>query len=418
MLNARTERLLLCLLAAIQFTAILDFLIVLPLGPQYMRIMGISPAQFGFMVSAYAISAGVAGIVGGFFLDYFDRKLALLILYAGFAIGTLWCALATSFPLLVAGRIVAGAFGGLTGALILAIIGDVIPENRRGAAMGWIMSSFSLASVGGVPLGLYLAATFNWHAPFFALALGSALILVATAAVMPSLRAHLLSGVDERPVARMLATLAEKNHQMALLFMFVLTFAGALIFPYIPTYMEVNVGLTDGQLSWIYLAGGACTLVTLNWIGRWADRAGKFRVYALVSMAATVPILTLTNLPRWPVAAAVGLTTLFMICMSGRAVPAMAMITATVRPRYRGGFMSANSSVQQFAAGIATFLSGMILGQTPRGELAHFPTVGLISAPCCVAGIFLARYLKPVEAPTGLGPAQEKMPVATVGLEV
>src|SRR5262249_36270829 len=152
------ERLLLYVLAAIQFTAVVDFLIILPLGPQYMRVFGISPAQFGVIVSAYALSAGVSGVATGVFLDRFDRKRALLVLYLGFPLGTLFCALAPGYYLLVAARAVAGAFGGVSGALILAIIGDVVPEERRGAAMGLVMSSFSVASICGVPIGLLLAS--------------------------------------------------------------------------------------------------------------------------------------------------------------------------------------------------------------------------------------------------------------------
>ncbi len=415
MLSARKEKSLLLLLAAIQFVAVLDFLIVLPLGPQYMRVMHIQADQFGFMVSAYAVSAGVFGAAGGFVLDLFDRKRALLVLFLGFTAGTLFCALAPSYPLLVAGRIIAGGFGGVTGALILAIVGDVIPENRRATAMGWIMSAFSMASVAGVPAGLWLANLFTWHAPFFALGGGAAVILVAAMFIMPALRGHLAHG-SEHPVRRMWVVVSERNHQTAFAFMFVLTFAGAMVFPYIPTYMSVNVGLTDAQLAWIYIAGGACTLVTLNWIGRWADRVGKFPVYAMVSTAATIPILTITNLPRVPVFLAIVVTTVFMIFMSGRAVPAMAMVTASVKPKYRGGFMSANSSVQQFAAGLGTFSSGLIIGDA-HGAMPHFSTVGFISAPCCLAGIFFARLLKPVVASSPVS-MEDKTCAESIGLEI
>jgi len=407
---------LLLLLSAIQFTAVLDFLIVLPLGPEYMRVMGISARQFGVMVSAYAISAGVFGAAGGFVLDLFDRKRALLVLFLGFTLGTLCCALAPTYSLLVAGRIVAGGFGGVTGALILAVVGDVIPEKRRGAAMGWIMSAFSVASVGGVPIGLWLARQFSWHAPFFALAGVGVVILGATVVVMPTLRDHFAHG-EEHPVQRMAAVVSEPNHQIAFAFMFILTLAGGMIFPYIPTYMAENVGLSDADLAWIYIAGGACTLITLNFIGHWADRAGKFRVYAIMSSLAVIPIFALTNLPPVSLVAAVTVTTVFMICMSGRAVPALAMMTAAVKPKYRGGFMSANSSVQQFAAGIGTALSGFIIGKA-HGPLPHFTTVGLISAPCCVGGIYFARLLKTAEPPAPVVTAEDKVRAESVTLEM
>ena len=349
---------MLLLLAAIQFTTNLDFLIILPLGPQYMRVMHITPAQFNLMVAAYAIAAGISGVAAGFFLDHFDRKTALLWLFLGFGIGTLLCAMAPTYRLLVAARAIAGMFGGVTGAVILAIVGDVIPENRRGEAMGLVMSAFSVASIFGVPLGLVLASDFNWHVPFYAIAGISVPILIAVGRFVPPLRGHLEHSRDEHPAARMLAVLMEPNHQMAFLFMAVLTCAGFTIFPTLATYMVYNVGLTEKQLPFIYLAGGLCTLFSMNWVGRWADRAGKLRVFTLMSLSASVPVIALTNLPRVPLIVALATSTLLMICMSGRFVPAMAMMTATVESRYRGGFMSVNSSVQQFSCGLAAWISG------------------------------------------------------------
>jgi predicted MFS family arabinose efflux permease len=388
------ERFLLLVLAAIQFTAIVDFLIILPLGPQYMRVFKITPGQFGLIVSAYAISAGISGVATGFVLDRFDRKRALLALYFGFTIGTLFCALAPTYHLLVAARVVAGAFGGVAGALILAIIGDVIPEERRGAAMGMVMSSFSVASICGVPIGLLLATSLNWHLPFFVLAGLSFLILIASARALPPLRGHLVHAQNQHLVARMMAVLSHTDHQMAFLFMALLSFTGFVVFPNIATYMVLNVGLTEKQLPLIYLAGGLSTVFSLNWIGRWADRAGKLRVFIVMSLAATIPILLLTNLPRVPLVVALFISTLLMVCMSGRMVPAMALMTASIEPQYRGGFMSINSSVQQFSCGVAAYLSGLVLIQTPSGELARFPLLGLASIVCALLCIYFARFLK------------------------
>lgn len=393
-LKLENERLVLLLLAAIQFTTNLDFLIILPLGPQYMRVMHITPAQFNTIVAAYAIAAGIAGLVAGFFLDRFDRKTALLFLFVGFATGTLFCALAPTYGLLVGARAIAGMFGGVTGAVILAIVGDVIPEHRRGKAMGMVMSAFSVASIAGVPLGLVLASHFNWHVPFYAIAGICVPILIAVLRCVPDLRSHLAHSADKHPARQMLAVLAEPNHQMAFLFMAVLTCAGFTIFPTLATYMVYNVGMTEKQLPFIYLTGGLCTLFSMNLIGRWADRAGKLRVFILMSLAASIPIVALTNLPRVPVVVAVAVSTLLMICMSGRFVPAMAMMTATVESRHRGGFMSVNSSVQQFSSGLAAWISGGIIGQGLNKEITHYPIAGLISLSCVLVCIWLARFLR------------------------
>jgi len=403
-LKLQNERLVLVLLAAIQFTTNLDFLIILPLGPQYMRVMQLTPAQFNLIVAAYAIAAGISGITAGFVLDRFDRKIALLWLFLGFASGTLLCALAPDYHLLVAARAIAGAFGGVTGAVVLAIIGDVIPEYRRGAAMGLVMSAFSVASIVGVPLGLMLASYLDWHVPFYVIAGISAPILIAVLRFVPALRGHLDDRGDEHPAGRMLAVLMEPNHQMAFIFMAVLTCAGFTIFPTLATYMVYNVGLTEKQLPLIYLIGGICTLFSMNLVGRWADRAGKLRVFTLMSLSALVPIIALTNLPRVPVLVALATSTLLMVCMSGRFVPAMAMMTATVEARYRGGFMSVNSSVQQFACGLAAWISGGIVGQGPNQEITHFAGAGLVSLTCVLTCIWLARFLRPAARELSAGP--------------
>ncbi|MDB6130367.1 MAG: Major facilitator superfamily 1, partial [Verrucomicrobiales bacterium] len=308
-----------------------------------------------------------------------------------------FCAIAPTYPLLVAARIFAGAFGGVAGSLILAIIGDVVPEQRRGAAMGMVMSSFSVASICGVPLGLWLASHFSWHIPFYVLTGFSLTVLVASGVYIPHLREHLKHGQDLHPIKQVWAVMSEPSHAKAFLFMASLTGAGFSIFPYIATYMVSNVGLTERQLPLIYLVGGLCTLVTMNLIGRWADRAGKPKVFRVMSLTAIVPIVALTNLPHVPVILAIMTSTAFMICMSGRMVPAMALMTATVEARYRGGFMSINSSVQQFSSGLFAYVSGNMIGQSEGGGMTHFGWVGVVSISCVLLCIFLARFLKQPE---------------------
>lgn len=387
---------LLGVLAAIQFTAVLDFMIIMPLGPQYMRVFHIDATKFGVIVSAYAISAGIAGILAGFFIDRFDRKRAMALLYAGFTLGTLFCAVAMTYETLVAARVVAGAFGGVTMGLIMAVIGDVIPEERRGRAMGMVMSSFSVASICGVPTGLYLANQIDWHVPFYALAGLSALVLAMMWKVMPSLRGHLEHHDEGQHAGERMATiLKERDHQMALLFMAFLIATGFVVFPFLASFFVKNVGLTEKQLPWIYLCGGLATLVSMNLIGRWADRSGKHRVFIIMTLSMMIPVLIVTNLGLTPLAITLLFSTIFMVCSSGRMVPAMAMLTASIEPRYRGGFMSINSSVQQLTSGVAAWLGGVIIHTTPQtGQFSRFGVVGAVSVAFGLITIYLSRFLK------------------------
>lgn len=393
-LPEKEEKFLLYVLAAIQFTHILDFMIVMPLGPRLMGIFAITPAQFGFIVSTYTFSAGLFGLIAAWFLDRFDRKRALLWLYGGFAVGTFLCAVAPDYHLLVAARFLAGGFGGISGATILAVVGDAIPPQRRGAAMGTLFSAFSLASIAGVPAGLFLANRLGWHAPFFLLAGLSGVILALAARALPPVRDHLARG-KQSPWGEMRIVMGRGNHWLAFAMTAAMTMAGFLVIPYLSPSLVANVGLTNEQLPLIYLCGGAVTFFSMRWLGRLSDRMGLLRVFAAVSLLAMAPILAITHLPRAPVWAALIATTCFMVLTSGRFIPGMAMITNSVEGRYRGGFMSLNSAVQQFASGAASLIAGAVIVEGAGGRLEHYGTVGWIGAGCVVASIALAARLKP-----------------------
>ena len=388
---------LLAVLAVVQFTTMLDFLIMMPLGPQYMRVFGINPAQFGTIVSAYAIAAGVAGLAAGSFLDRFDRRHSLLVLYTGFGLATLACALAPGYLSLTIARGLAGAFGGVSNAVILAIIGDVIPEQRRGRAMGIVMSSFSLASVLGVPIGLYLANTLSWHAPFFMLAAASFPVLSGAWFFAPHIKSksHPPGDRATSPIKHLLQVLSGPGHLRAFAFIGVVTLAGFLVIPYISPYMVRNVGLTEKELPYIYLAGGLCTIFSMNIIGRLADRFGKRRLFTIMAICAAAATLLLTHLPPVRTALAITATTLFMICMSGRFVPAMAIMTSAVGPQHRGGFMGISSAVQHMASGLGSFIGGLILVETKSGRLQGYNTIGYLSATLAFVSLILCFHLAP-----------------------
>ncbi len=392
------ERLLLFILAAVQFTHMVDFMIMMPLGPQFMRAFQITPTQFGFLVSSYLFSAGVMGFAAGFFMDKFDRKRALLFFYSGFIVGTLCCALAPNYFTLLLARIVAGSFGGVAASVVLAIVGDVIPYERRGHGMGVIMTAFSLASILGLPLGLILTNKFSWHAPFLALVGIGLVILFVAWRTLPSLPAHAHADGHEA-WDQMRTILSHPNHRWAFALMAALAAQSALIYPYLTPSMVTNAKLPESAMSLIYLFGGGATLLTSPYFGKMADRLGKLRVFTWLVIISAVPTIIIVYIVPMPVWLVLIITTNYMIFTSGRFVPAMAMITASVEPRYRGGFMSVNSSVQSIAGGVASSAAAMLVTSDAQGRIVGFQRAGWFSLATIVAAVFLIRHLRVAGAP-------------------
>lgn len=393
----KRERLLLLTLAAINFTHIVDFMIMMPLGPQLMRLFSISPQQFSALVSTYTFSAGASSFIGAFVLDRFDRKKTLLITYAGFVVGTFACAMAPSYEFLLSARIITGAFGGILSALILSIVGDVIPEFRRAAAVGIVMSAFSAASIVGVPLGLFIAAHFSWHAPFIFLGSLSILIFGLVLFSMPGLRSHMNEDVPHPSPVTVLTSVARNGNQIsALWFTVTLVLGHFTIIPFLSPYMVSNVGFSESDLTYIYLLGGIVTVFTSPMIGRLADRIGKAKVFTIFALLTLIPVFAITNMSRTALPLALFATTIFFVTSSGRWVPATTMITSAVTPHNRGSFMSINSSVQQISAGIAASIAGTIISENGAGELVNYQYVGYLAIVISLVAVLVSRRLRAV----------------------
>jgi len=391
------EKAIVFLLACVNFTHIMDFMIIMPLGHQLMRLFQISPQEFGLVVSAYTFSAGISGFLAAFFVDKFDRKQTLLFAYLGFILGTFACAFAPTFALLLLARIVAGAFGGLIGAQVFSIIGDLIPYERRGSAMGIMSASFSVASVAGIPFGLYIASEFDWHAPFFFIASLAAIIIPFVYYYFPKMVSHIQQTTKSQPFAVIENIVQDSNQQIGLFFGTMLMIGHFAIVPFISPYMVANVGFSEKELTYIYLVGGVLTFFSAPLIGRWADKYGKLRIFTLMAILALLPIFLITNMPRVPIQYALIATALFFVFASSRFIPANAMITSLVSPQQRGGFMSISSSVQQLASGFASFAAGFVITKSATGELQNYEYIGYASILVSIVCIFVAQKLKSVE---------------------
>lgn len=374
------EKIVLLLLAALNFTHILDFMIMMPLGNYLMPYFDISSQQFSMLVAAYTFSAGIAGFLAAFFVDNFDRKKVLLFGYSGFLIGTLFCALSPSYIILLISRIVAGIFGGLIGAQVLSIVADLIPYERRGMAMGIIMAAFSVASVFGVPFALYMANMFNWHGPFVIVVGLGVVLMPFLIRYLPKMDSHLQKKEQRvNPLVLLKEVVKDKDQMLALGLTASLMMGHFMIIPFLNPFMEFNMGFSKLETPMLYMAGGAATLITSPLIGRLSDKVGKHKVYIIMAIVSVFPIALITNLPPMPFYLVLCLSGFWFVVSSGRTIPAQAMISNVVSPERRGSFMSFNSSVQQIFVGLASVVSGLIVVKNPDNSIQHYDITGYLS---------------------------------------
>jgi MFS transporter, DHA1 family, inner membrane transport protein len=391
-----SERRLLLMLAAVQFTQIMDFMIMMPLGPQLMRQLQISPAQFGGLISSFAITAGIVGLAVAPFADRFDRRKLLLFCYAGFALGTLACGLANSSGTLMLARAICGAFGGVSGATIMAIVADVVPAERRAHGMGIIMTAFSVAAALGVPFGLKVAQWWKWEGPFLVVAAIAAVVWLGLWLKLPPVRGHLSSG-KVRSGKDFLELLQNPNAWRGLALMVVLVFSHFTIIPLLAPYLVGNTGLPEGSLFLIYLTGGLVTIFSGPLIGKWADRYGKFRVFWILVIGACGAIWLLSHAKPMPIWQTLILAALFFGFASGRFVPVQAVISLAVPASRRGAYMSLVACSRDLASGLTTSLGGLVVTEGGHGRLLHFDRLGWLAIAVSIVSLGVFKQVKSSE---------------------
>lgn len=388
----KKERIYVLILAAIQVVHIMDFVIMMPLGPRFMRVFNISPAEFSTLVSAYTFSAGIVGFFGALYADHFDRKKFLLFNFSGFILGTLMCAISTNFGTLLAARILAGAFGGILNAGVLSLVAELIPFQRRGAAMGVVMSSFSVSSVIGIPIGLWIANTFDWHYTFYFICVVGLVFWIMSSIFLPSVKVQRPKSFMEN--LRKFRNVFKRDYMEAFLLTSALAFGIFHIIPFIAPYLVKNVGFPEESLPLMYLIGGIGTIVTARYVGKLTDKLGSFTVFRFFAIISMIPIIILTNLPPVGLVVALIITTLFTMLGSVRFIPAMTMVSAVVKPEERGTFMSLENAGRQFASGLASQTAGLIIGTTASGALTGYNIVGAICIVMSIIAIFIANHIR------------------------
>lgn len=393
------------ILAFLQFAVILDFMIISPLGALIMPALEITPKQFGLVVSAYAFSAGVSGLLTAGFADRFDRKKLLLFFYTGFMAGTLWCGLAPTYEMLLAARIVTGLFGGVIGSIVLAIVTDLYAPELRGRVMGIVQTAFAASQVLGLPAGLYLSNRWNWHAPFFVMVgLGVVGGLVVALRLRP-VAGHLALRQERSAFAHLMHTVADPHHLSAFLTTALLATGGFMLMPFGSAYTVNNLGIPLEHLPTIYLATGVCTIFLGPLIGKAADSLGKLRVFFFGSVVSMILVAVYTHMGTTTLPVVIVINIVLFVGIFSRMIPFQAMVSSVPEPAQRGSFNAISAAIQQLSGGIASVVAGHIVTRAADGRLEHMDVVGYVVISCTLVSMVLASQIhREIKARAGRAP--------------
>lgn len=377
------------LLALTQFSVVLDFMVMSPLGDMLMKSMSLSPTQFGLVVSAYGMSAGASGLLTAGFADKFDRKKLLQFFYVGFILGTLFCGLATNYPMLIAARIVTGIFGGVIGSISMAIVADIFPLQQRGRVMGFMQMGFGASQVLGIPISLYIANAWDWEAPFLMIVGFATIILIAITLKLKPVIQHLDIKNDRNALHHLWHTIKQPHYRAGFLATALLSLGGFMMMPWGSAFAINNLHVSQDQLPLLFMVGGVSTLFIMPMVGKLSDKMDKYTLFAIASLWLIAVVLVYTNLSVVPLWVVMIFNVLMMIGIMSRMVPSMALVTALPEMHDRGAFMSINSSLQQIAGGLAAGVGGLIVVQKNKfSPLEHYNTVGVVVCVLSLIGIY------------------------------
>lgn len=375
------QKLVILLLAFTQFSVVLDFMVLSPLGDLLMKSLKLNPTQFGVVVSSYSLSAGVAGFLTAGFADSFDRKKLLMVFYIGFIVGTLFCGLAQSYTQLVFARIVTGLFGGVIGSISMAIVSDLFSLQQRGRVMGFLQMGFGASQVMGIPISLFLAYRWNWKLPFFLIVAVSIAMWLLILLLMKPINEHLKVKSQDSPLKHLTRTLSNKQYRSGFMASALLSLGGFLIMPWGSAFSINNLHVTKDQLPLLFMISGISTLIAMPFIGKLSDRVDKLKLLWIASIWLILIVLVYTNMIPVPFWLIVLLNVSLMLGVMSRMVPAMALITSLPEMTDRGAFMSINSSLQYVSGGIAAALGGIIIRQSSvSSPIENFEILGVLMA--------------------------------------
>ena len=373
------EKLVIVLLSIIQFTVILDFMVLSPLGAFVMKDMSIVPSQFGLVVSAYAFSAGASGMLAAGFADRFDRKKILVFFYIGFIVGTSLCAVADNYQFLLFARVVTGLFGGVLGSIGFAFITDIFSMQVRGRVMGFTQMSFAVSQVLGIPIGLLLADRYGWHSPFWMIVGLSTLTFFAILVYMKPVTEHLNLQTKQNPFLHLVKTLTKPDYIRGFLATVLLATGGFMLMPFGSAFSVFNLGIRQNQLFMLYGITGIFSMIFGPLVGKYSDKIGAYRIFVFGSILSILTVAVYTRLGVTPYWIIQTINVVLFVSITCRIISSSTLMTAVPELSDRGAFMSINSSFQQIAGGIASAVAGQIVVQTASGKLENYEVLGYVA---------------------------------------
>ena len=396
------QKVVIAILALTQFTVVLDFMVMSPLGDLLKKTLDLTPSQFSFVVASYAISAFASGFLTAGFADRFDRKKLLVFFYIGFIVGTYLCGMVETYPMLIFARIVTGIFGGVMSSISMAIVADLFSIQQRGRVMGFMQMGFGSSQVLGIPISLWIANIWGWQSPFFLIVGMSLVILVVIVIYLKPVVKHLEEQKDENALLHLFHTLKQRNYRIGFMATALMSIGGYMIMPWGSVFAVNNLKVTADQLPVLFMISGIATLIIMPIIGKLSDKMDKFNLFVIASIWMIVVILVYTQLILAPFWFIVIMNVLMMMGVMSRMVPSMALVSALPEIHDRGSFMSINASLQQLSGGVATLIGGMIVHQkTKDSPLENYDILGyVIVVILIVCAVNLWRVSKIVKAKT------------------
>jgi predicted MFS family arabinose efflux permease len=401
------QKLVVGMLAFLQFAVILDFMLMSPLGAIIMPALHVSPVQFGHVVSAYAFAAGISGFLTAGFADRFDRKKLLLFFYTGFIAGTFWCGVATSYESLLLARIVTGVFGGVIGSVVLAITTDLFPPQMRGRVMGFIQTAFAASQILGLPIGIWLSGRWNWHVPFLALVVLGFAAGVFIALRMKPVDEHLKLHPEHNAFWHLFHTVTQPRYLLSFVSVLFLATGGFMLMPFSSAFTVNNLGISLGSLPIIYLVTGLATIFAGPLVGKAADAIGKLRVFFLGTAIVIVTVLVYTHLGPSTLFIVTAINVVLFIGIFSRMIPFQALMTQVPAPTQRGSFNAINASLSQLAGGLASLVAGHIVVAGADGKLQNYEVAGyVVVATALIVSFLMWRIQRGLAVATPVPAAQ------------